>query len=93
MKFFARYRFFTEKLVFFYVSPERLFFFYRNRDFHYDGTWPKALINQSIRADWDEFFKDNKDMNELKAGERPDTLVLNNLPCKWFLQMQVQCTL
>jgi len=40
------------------------------------------------RADWDDFFKDNKDMNELKAGERPDTIQFNNLPCQWFLQMQ-----
>ncbi|XP_023344762.1 A-kinase anchor protein 17A [Eurytemora carolleeae] len=40
------------------------------------------------RADWDEFFRDNKDMNEMKAGERPDTLHLQNLPVKWFLQLQ-----
>ena len=41
------------------------------------------------RADWDEFFRDNPDMNEMKAGERPDTIHLENLPVKWFLQMQV----
>jgi len=40
------------------------------------------------RADWDEFFRDNVDMNEMKAGERPDTIHLENLPVKWYLQMQ-----
>ena len=43
-----------------------------------------------LRADWDEFFRDNVDMNEMKAGERPDTIHLENLPVKWFLQMQVK---
>ena len=37
------------------------------------------------RHDWDNFFKDNKSMNEMKAGERPDTIHLQNLPTKWFL--------
>jgi len=40
------------------------------------------------RADWDEFFLDNKDMNEMKSGERPDTIHLSNLPVKWFLQVK-----
>jgi len=40
------------------------------------------------RADWDEFFRENDEMNEMKAGERPDTIHLENLPVKWFLQMQ-----
>lgn len=37
------------------------------------------------RHDWDSYFKDNKNMNEMKAGERPDTIHLQNLPTKWFL--------
>jgi len=37
------------------------------------------------RHDWDSYFKDNKIMNEMKAGERPDTIYLQNLPTKWFL--------
>lgn len=37
------------------------------------------------KHDWDSFFRDSKDMNEMKAGERPDTVYLGNLPCKWFL--------
>merc|ERR1712218_695316 len=27
---------------------------------------------------------DNKNMNEMKAGERPDTIHMENLPTKWF---------
>ena len=40
---------------------------------------------QKSRHDWDSFFKDNKNMNEMKAGERPDTIHIQNLPTKWFL--------
>lgn len=36
------------------------------------------------RHDWDSFFRDAKHMNEMKAGERPDTLHLSDLPNKWF---------
>jgi arginine/serine-rich splicing factor 17 len=27
-------------------------------------------------------------MNEMKAGERPDTIHFENLPCKWFVNYQ-----
>ncbi|QQP49322.1 Akinase anchor protein 17Alike, partial [Caligus rogercresseyi] len=30
-------------------------------------------------------FPNNKHMNELKPGERPDTLHISNLPNKWFI--------
>jgi len=40
------------------------------------------------RADWDSFFRENKNMNEMKAGERPDTIHFENLPCKWFVNYQ-----
>ena len=40
------------------------------------------------RQDWDTFFTDNKAMNEMKAGERPDTIHLQNLPTKWFINRQ-----
>lgn len=33
---------------------------------------------------WDSFFRDAKHMNELKAGERPDTVHITGLPVKWF---------
>ncbi|XP_043086457.1 A-kinase anchor protein 17A [Puntigrus tetrazona] len=36
------------------------------------------------RHDWDSFFRDAKDMNETVPGERPDTIHLEGLPCKWF---------
>ena len=37
------------------------------------------------RSEWDSFFRENKAMNEMKPGERPDTLHVQNLPTKWFL--------
>jgi len=36
------------------------------------------------RHDWDSFFRDAKNMDEMKAGERPDTIYLSGLPIKWF---------
>ncbi|KAF6207574.1 hypothetical protein GE061_016021 [Apolygus lucorum] len=36
------------------------------------------------RHDWDSFFRDAKHMNELKAGERPDTIHIQDLPIDWF---------
>jgi len=40
------------------------------------------------RHDWDAFFKNNKDMNEMKPGERPDTIHMAGVPTKWFLDAQ-----
>ncbi|KAM5221077.1 A-kinase anchor protein 17A [Ctenodactylus gundi] len=36
------------------------------------------------RHDWDSFFRDAEDMDEALPGERPDTVHLEGLPCKWF---------
>lgn len=36
------------------------------------------------RHDWDSFFRDTRDMDEMKAGERPDTIHISNLPIRWF---------
>lgn len=36
------------------------------------------------RHDWDSFFRDAKHMNEMNAGERPDTIYFSNLPIRWF---------
>lgn len=36
------------------------------------------------RHDWDSFFRDARDMDEMKAGERPDTVHITNLPIRWF---------
>ncbi|TFK07480.1 lens fiber membrane intrinsic protein-like [Platysternon megacephalum] len=41
-------------------------------------------IDFPTRHDWDSFFRDAKDMNESLPGERPDTIHLEGLPCKWF---------
>ncbi len=40
------------------------------------------------REDWDSFFNDNKSMDPRKPGERPDTLHVQNLPTKWFVDQQ-----
>lgn len=40
-------------------------------------TFPK-------RHDWDCFFRDARDMDEKKAGERPDTIHISSLPIRWF---------
>lgn len=44
----------------------------------------EAPIDCPRRHDWDAFFRDSKDMNELIPGERPDTIVLSKLPVRWF---------
>ncbi|XP_045850974.1 A-kinase anchor protein 17A-like [Meles meles] len=41
-------------------------------------------IDFPTRHDWDSFFRDAKDMNETLPGERPDTIHLEGLPCRWF---------
>ncbi|KAG9270969.1 A-kinase anchor protein 17A [Astyanax mexicanus] len=41
-------------------------------------------VDFPTRHDWDSFFRDAKDMNETVPGERPDTIHLEGLPCKWF---------
>ena len=45
----------------------------------------KILRISYFRHDWDSYFRDNKNMNEMKAGERPDTIYIQNMPTKWFL--------
>lgn len=37
-----------------------------------------------VRHTWDSFFRDAADMDEMKAGERPDTVHLSGLPVEWF---------
>ncbi|XP_037924253.1 A-kinase anchor protein 17B isoform X3 [Hermetia illucens] len=36
------------------------------------------------RHDWDSFFRDARNMDEMKPGERPDTIHISNLPIRWF---------
>ncbi|KAM7534920.1 hypothetical protein Aperf_G00000102304 [Anoplocephala perfoliata] len=44
----------------------------------------EAPIDCPRKHDWDAFFRDAKDMNELIPGERPDTVVISRLPVRWF---------
>uniref|UniRef100_A0A671W9T3 A kinase (PRKA) anchor protein 17A n=1 Tax=Sparus aurata TaxID=8175 RepID=A0A671W9T3_SPAAU len=47
-------------------------------------------VDFPTRHDWDSFFRDAKDMNETVPGERPDTIHLEGLPCRWFSQKDSQ---
>lgn len=42
------------------------------------------------RHDWDSFFRDTSDMDEMKPGERPDTIHICNLPIRWFIHERDQ---
>ncbi|XP_066980950.1 trichohyalin [Macrobrachium rosenbergii] len=44
----------------------------------------EAKVPFPSRHDWDSFFRDAKHMNEMKPGERPDTVHFQDLPCRWF---------
>lgn len=45
----------------------------------------EAKIGFPTRHDWDSYFRDAKNMNEMKSGERPDTVHIKDLPSRWFL--------
>lgn len=34
--------------------------------------------------DWNSFFRESEDLDERNPGERPDTIYIKGLPCKWF---------
>lgn len=36
------------------------------------------------KHDWDSYFRDARNMDEKKSGERPDTIHISNLPIRWF---------
>lgn len=44
----------------------------------------EAKVSFPSRYDWDSFFRDAKNMNEMRPGERPDTVHIRDLPCRWF---------
>lgn len=46
----------------------------------------EAKDNFPTRHSWDSYFRDAKHMNELKSGERPDTIHVQGLPVKWFTE-------
>lgn len=47
-------------------------------------------VDFPTRHDWESFFRDARDMNETLPGERPDTIHLEGLPCRWFSQKDSQ---
>lgn len=44
----------------------------------------EAKVLFPVRHDWDSYFRDAKNMNELRPGERPDTIHFKELPTRWF---------
>ena len=42
----------------------------------------EAKINFPSRHDWDSYFRDAKNMNEMRPGERPDTIHIKVLQQK-----------
>ena len=44
----------------------------------------EARVPFPTRHDWDSFFRDDHTMNEMRPGERPDTVHLQMLPVRWF---------
>ncbi|KAI5651487.1 A-kinase anchor protein 17A [Phthorimaea operculella] len=45
----------------------------------------EAKLDFPSRHSWDSFFRDATDMDEMKPGERPDTVHIANLPIRWFV--------
>ncbi len=45
----------------------------------------ESKIVYPLKHDWDTFYNCvNANVNDLKPGERPDTIHIQDLPCKWF---------
>ncbi|KAI0980398.1 hypothetical protein GJ496_001514 [Pomphorhynchus laevis] len=44
----------------------------------------EAKLVYPTRQEWETFFKEAKNMNDSKPGERPDTVHIEGLPVKWF---------
>ena len=44
----------------------------------------EAKVTFPTRHTWDSYFRDAKHMNEMKPGERPDTVHFKDLPSRWF---------
>uniref|UniRef100_A0A8C4QS77 A kinase (PRKA) anchor protein 17A n=1 Tax=Eptatretus burgeri TaxID=7764 RepID=A0A8C4QS77_EPTBU len=41
-------------------------------------------VDAPSRHDWETFFRESPFTNENEPGERPDTLKIEGLPCRWF---------
>lgn len=46
------------------------------------AEWKSDFPN---RHAWDTYFRDAKNMDDMKPGERPDTVYITGLPIKWFI--------
>ncbi|KAI4460020.1 b-lymphocyte antigen-related [Holotrichia oblita] len=57
------------------------------KDFHdlFKIRASEARLDFPNKHTWDSFFREAKDMNEMKSGERPDTIHISNLPIRWFV--------
>ena len=44
----------------------------------------EAKVAFPVRHNWDSYFRDAKNMDEVKPGERPDTINVRDLPTWWF---------
>ncbi len=51
----------------------------------------ESKIAYPTRHDWDSFFKNSMDpLDELKPGERPDTIHVSEVPCRWFIDKKIK---
>uniref|UniRef100_H2YNV9 RRM domain-containing protein n=1 Tax=Ciona savignyi TaxID=51511 RepID=H2YNV9_CIOSA len=50
----------------------------------------ESKVNFPTRHDWDSFFRDSNQFDETQPGERPDTVHLSNVPCKFFTDKKTQ---
>ncbi|XP_074039008.1 A-kinase anchor protein 17A isoform X2 [Leptinotarsa decemlineata] len=46
------------------------------------AEWRSDYPNRRV---WDDFFSNARDMDEMKPGERPDTIHISHLPSKWLV--------
>ncbi|OQR79689.1 A-kinase anchor protein 17A-like [Tropilaelaps mercedesae] len=49
----------------------------------------EAKLTFPSRHDWEAFFRDAKGLDEMRPGERPDTLHIKGLPIRWFAEPNV----
>ncbi|XP_072913942.1 uncharacterized protein [Hemitrygon akajei] len=48
-----------------------------------------SQVNFPSPSDWESFFRTAETMNEALPGERPDTIHMEGLPCKWLSSKQL----
>ena len=48
----------------------------------------EAKLPYPTRTEWETFFRESKNMNETKPGERADTIHIEGLPIRWFQAKQ-----